>query len=96
MTAKTTSPTLSGLSGTIETKGDLRHLLSNVCLALTRREIKPDEAIAVAKVADAITRSMEVEIKVHLAAQMLREKGVEIHRLQRIGQMKLGLDSSQS
>lgn len=73
----------------VTTVGDVRRIASQMLLSIARKEMPAGDAIAAAKVLSAISQSMDSEIKVHLAAVTLREKGVHITQLANFGQTLL-------
>lgn len=71
----------------MSTAGRTRHVGSEMLLALARGEIGQDKVEAAAKIIAAEAMHMRAEIDIHVKAQLLREKGVELARLPQLGLM---------
>lgn len=70
----------------VETVGQLRRIASQMLLSIARKETSAADAIASAKLLSSISQNMDSEIKLHLAAITLREKGGQIPKLAHFGQ----------
>lgn len=87
--SKTTLEALADISQ-IQTTGDLRRVGSQMLLALARKEISATDVMAGSKMMDAVSNSMNVEIKLAVAAQSLRESGAKLTQVENIGLTVIG------
>lgn len=71
----------------IETGGDIRRLLGAFMLGLARKEVSATDAEAMAKCADAVSNSLNTELKVLKAKVEMRDAGADIGRIQQLGQL---------
>lgn len=71
----------------IKTTGDLRRLVSNSLLALARKQISATDVTAMAKGLDAISASIDVEIKAAKLDLELKAAGGEIPKKAEMGRM---------
>lgn len=79
----------------VRTNGDIRRIVSNAMLALVRKEISATDLEALAKGCDAISNSLNAEVKVARTAIELREKGADLGKVQHLGGMLIGADAKQ-
>ncbi len=87
------APTLiEGLSGMkeVQTQGDLRRIVANSLLALARKEISASDVEAMAKGMDAISNSLNAEIKVAKTRIELRAAGEDIGKITHLGRLLIG------
>jgi hypothetical protein len=71
----------------VHTQGDLRRIVANSLLALARKEISATDVEAMAKGMDAISNSLNAEIKVAKTSIDLREKGASLGPVVSLGQL---------
>jgi predicted ATP-grasp superfamily ATP-dependent carboligase len=71
----------------VTTQGDLRRIVANSLLALARKEISATDVEAMAKGLDAISNSLNAEIKVAKTSIELREKGAQLGHVVQLGQL---------
>jgi hypothetical protein len=74
----------------VATQGDLRRIVANSLLALVRKEISATDLEAMAKGLDAISNSLNAEVKVAKTSIELREKGADLGKIVHLGQMLIG------
>lgn len=91
----TTIESLSDMTA-VETKGDLRRIVANSLLALARKEISATDVEAMARGLDAISNSVNVEIKVARTRVELREKGASLGDVALLGQLLIGGDAGKT
>jgi hypothetical protein len=87
--AKTLVESLSDMDA-VTTQGDLRRIVANSLLALARKEVSATDVEAMAKGLDAISNSLNAEIKVAKTSIELREKGASLGRVVHLGQLVIG------
>ncbi len=78
----------------VATQGDLRRIVANSLLALARKEISATDVEAMAKGLDAISNSLNAEIKVAKTRVELREAGADLGKTVRLGQLLIGDDKA--
>ena len=71
----------------VATQGDLRRIVANSLLALARKEISATDVEAMAKGLDAISNSLNAEIRVAKTSIELREKGANLGAVAHLGKM---------
>jgi predicted ATP-grasp superfamily ATP-dependent carboligase len=83
------APTMEALDNLdeIRTSGDIRRLVSNALLALARKEISATDVEAMAKGLDAISNSINTEIKVAKTNMEMQAAGVEITKHAEMGRL---------
>ncbi len=74
----------------VATQGDLRRIVANSLLALARKEISATDVEAMAKGLDAISNSLNAEVKVAKTSIELREKGAQLGQVVQLGQLVIG------
>lgn len=74
----------------VATQGDLRRIVANSLLALARKEISATDVEAMAKGLDAISNSLNAEVKVAKTSIELREKGAQLGQVVALGQLVIG------
>lgn len=84
-----TLDSLADMNG-VKTQGDLRRIVANALLALARKEISATDVEAMAKGLDAISNSLNAEIKVIKTKVELREEGAALGKTVQLGQMLIG------
>lgn len=89
---KASKETISSLSDIdrVETTGHLRRIGSQMLLALARKEISATDVEAAAKMIASVSLNMQVEVRAALAAQLLREKGAQLAKIEHLGQTMIG------
>ena len=80
---------------TVTTQGDLRRIVSNVLLALARKEISATDLEAMAKGLDSISNSLNAEVKVAKTAIELRDRGGDIGDVVHLGTLIVGTPNVQ-
>ena len=80
----------------VATQGDLRRIVANSLLALVRKEISATDVEAMAKGLDAISNSLNAEIKVAKTTIELRERGADLGKIAHLGQMLIGPTKAES
>lgn len=83
---------LDGLSdiSEVKTQGDLRRIVANSLLALARKEISATDVEAMAKGMDAISNSLNAEVKVAKTRIELRQAGEDMGKVTHLGRMLIG------
>lgn len=74
----------------IRTSGDLRRIVSNALLALARKEISATDVEAMAKGMDAISNSLNTEIKLARLDIDLRKSGGKLTETSELGKLLIG------
>ncbi len=74
----------------VTTQGDLRRIVSNALLALARKEISATDVEAMSKGLDAISNSLNAEVKVAKTAIELRDRGGEFGDVVHLGTLVIG------
>lgn len=74
----------------IKTSGDIRRLVSNSLLALARKEISATDVTAMSKGLEAISGSIDVEIRLAKMNLELKAQGVEIAKTAEMGRLLIG------
>jgi hypothetical protein len=74
----------------ISTLGDLRRVVGNSLLALARKEISATDVEAMGKGLDAISNSLNAEIKVARVKLDLRQTGGQMGEIVHLGQTLIG------
>lgn len=74
----------------VATGGDLRRIVANSLLALARKEVSATDVEAMAKGLDAISNSLNAEVKVARTCIELREKGADLGKVVHLGNMLIG------
>ena len=87
--AKTLTESLEGLQE-VTTQGDLRRIVANTLLALARKEISATDVEAMAKGLDAISNSLNAEVRVAKTAIEIRDKGGDLGKVAHLGSMLIG------
>ena len=87
--AKTLTESLEGLQE-VTTQGDLRRIVANTLLALARKEISATDVEAMAKGLDAISNSLNAEVRVAKTAIEIRDKGGDLGKVALLGSMLIG------
>ena len=78
------APTLQESLGTlaaVTTTGDLRRIIANSLLALARKEISATDAVAMAKMLDSISSSMQTEVNVAKVRLEMHKTGGAVGKL---------------
>ena len=76
----------------VKTTGDLRRIVANSLLALARKEISATDVETMAKGLDAISNSLNAEVRVAKTAIELREKGADLAKVAHLGNMLIGTE----
>jgi len=90
------STTLNDSLSTMEavtTTGDLRRIVANAMLALTRKEISATDFLSLAKGLDAISASLQTEVNIAKTRQMMLQQGGALTRIPadvNLGQLTVG------
>lgn len=74
----------------VATNGDLRRIVANSLLALARKEISATDVEAMAKGLDAISNSLNAEIRVAKTSIELRAMGADLGKVAHLGTMLIG------
>lgn len=74
----------------VATLGDVRRIIGQSLLALTRKEISATDVAAMAKGVDAIANSLQAEVSLFKLRNDMRENGAELGKLVRIGATLIG------
>lgn len=74
----------------VETSGQIRRIGAQMLLALARKEISATDLEAAAKMVAAQAMHMGNEMKMHLHAQTLREKGAALGAMPELGLLRIG------
>lgn len=91
--SKTTLESLAELPQ-VATSGDLRRIVANSLLALARKEISATDVEAMAKGLDAISNSLNAEMKIAKTSIELRSRGADLGKVAHLGQMLIGSEST--
>lgn len=75
---------------TVTSLGHLRCVGSNFLMALARKEVSAVDVLAAAKIMDAISNSIAVELKVAKAAHEIRTQGGGLSKAAGIGNLAIG------
>lgn len=86
---KQKSPTLESLNDMVEvqTAGDFRRIAGQALLALLRKEISSEDAVAAAKLVDSMTNSLNAEVKTAMSALTIRDRGGYIGKVAHLGKL---------
>ena len=89
---KASKTVLEGLADLtdVQTQGDLRRIVANSLLALARKEISATDVEAMAKGMDAISNSLNAEVKVAKTRIELRAVGEDMGKITHLGRMLIG------
>lgn len=89
MKMATTMETMNDVTE-IKTSGDIRRLVSNSLLALVRKEISATDVTALSKGLEAISGSIDVEIRLAKMNLELKAQGAEIAKTAEMGRLLIG------
>lgn len=86
---KETSKTLESLNDMVEvqTAGDFRRIAGQALLALLRKEISSEDAVAAAKLVDSAANSLNAEVKTAMSALTIRDRGGYIGKVAHLGKL---------
>jgi hypothetical protein len=86
---KETPKTLEALNDMVEVKtaGDFRRIAGQALLALLRKEISSEDAVAAAKLVDSAANSLNAEVKTAMSAITIRDRGGYIGKVAHLGQL---------
>jgi hypothetical protein len=74
----------------VRTSGDLRRIVSNTLLALSRKEISATDVEVIAKGLDTISNSLNVEIKMARLDIDLKKAGLKMKSDAELGKLHIG------
>jgi len=78
--------------GTVKTTGDVRRVGSQMLLALARKEVPASDVEAASKMIEAISNSINAEVRLAVAAIALRDKGAQLAKVEHLGKTVIGDD----
>lgn len=78
--------------GEVASEGDLRRIVANSMLAVVRKEMSATDLEAIAKGLDAISNSLNAEVKVIRTKIDLGALGADIGKITHLGNLLIGND----